>query len=49
LGSTLEALGEYTEAKKCLERALAIQEMTYDENHPTLAMTLSNLGQYEEP
>jgi tetratricopeptide (TPR) repeat protein len=38
-----------------LERALAIGEMTYGKNHPTLAATLSilglilqYLGQYEE-
>jgi tetratricopeptide (TPR) repeat protein len=44
LGLSLRDLGQHENAKKCFERALAIQEMAYGKNHPSLANTLNNLG-----
>ena len=45
LGHVLQDIEKYEEAKALFERALAINEMTYDKNHPQVAITLNNLGQ----
>ncbi|KAK3748337.1 hypothetical protein QZH41_008691, partial [Actinostola sp. cb2023] len=44
LGSTLEKLAQYDEAKSCFERALAINETAYGENHPSVGSVHNNLG-----
>jgi len=44
LGIALQAEGRYEEARVSYEQALAIRERALGENHPTVALTLSNLA-----
>lgn len=44
LGMVYKSLGQYGEAKDCLERALAIEEKAYGPEHPEVARDLNNLG-----
>jgi tetratricopeptide (TPR) repeat protein len=43
-GLYLQARAEYTQAKKMLERALAIDKVALGPNHPDVAIDLNNLG-----
>jgi tetratricopeptide (TPR) repeat protein len=43
-GVYLQARAEYTQAKKMLERALAIDEAALGSDHPKVAIRLNNLG-----
>ena len=44
LGGVLQDLGELAKARKCLERALKIDEKVYGPDHPTVARDVNNLG-----
>lgn len=44
LGNHLNMIADYSDARQCLERALAIGERTLGPDHPTVAVRLSNLG-----
>jgi tetratricopeptide (TPR) repeat protein len=40
----LQTRGEFTEARKCSERALKIGEQVYGKDHPNVAINVNNLG-----
>ena len=40
----MEILGDYSQQKDLLERALRILEQHYGKEHPEVAKTLANLG-----
>jgi len=44
LGAYLNSVAEYDGAKKVIERALEIDEVTFGPDHPNVAVRLSNLG-----
>ena len=44
LGSVLQARGDLAGARPYYERALSITEAALGPDHPTVAVTLSNLG-----
>ena len=44
LGSVLQDLGDFQEARKCYERALKIDEQVYGPDHPDVARDVNNLG-----
>ena len=44
LGSVLQDLGEFQEARKYYERALKIDEQVYGPDHPDVARDVNNLG-----
>ena len=43
----LGLLGSFSEAKRLMERAIEINEQAFDPNHPTLAVSYSNLATVE--
>ena len=43
-GLYLQTRGEFTEARKCFERALKIDEKVYVKDHPSVAIDVNNLG-----